>query len=425
MKKTFCFLCYALLFGVCYGNNLLPDSYFRQKADAYLQEAVHLRRQLHQFPELCFQEKQTSSFVSSYLKALGLEVKTGIAGFGIKAILKGIRNQPVFGIRADMDALPIHEKTGLQYASHNAGKMHACGHDAHMTNVLITAKILSEIKDRIPGTIVFLFQPCEEGPPPNQPGGAELMIQEGALDKPKIDAMLGLHVFPDIPVGCIGIRKGPIMANVASFYITIEGKSSHGAFPHQGIDSIYVASCAIQQFQSLISRLRDPAEPAVLSVGKINGGVRVNVIAEKVKLEGTVRTFSFELQDKISRGIKNILEGLSTAYGTTYQFVFSKDAPFVKNDPALAEFLIPLFKSLLGEARVMEVEPMSIAEDFSYYSHRIPSLLFFLGVGPQQPLHAPGFTVDEEIFRFGPALFASAAYHFCHQYSQKKSVNQP
>lgn len=425
MKKICCLLFIFLSAMACFGDDFNAETYFKRKAKSYFRDAVELRRHLHQIPELCFQEKRTSVFVTKYLEDLGLEVQTGIAGYGLKAILRGTREQPVFGIRADMDALPIHEETGLPYASRNSGKMHACGHDAHMTNVLITARILSEINQRIPGTIVFLFQPCEEGPPPNQPGGAERMIQEGALENPGIDAMMGLHVFPDIPVGCIGIRKGPIMANVASFYITIKGKSSHGAFPHQGIDSIYVASCAIQQFQSLISRLRNPTEPAVLSVGKINGGVRVNVIAEQVKLEGTVRTFSFDLQDKISRGMGNILDGLSMAYGTTHQMVFSKDAPFVKNDPELAEFMIPLFKAVLGDSRVLEVKPMSIAEDFSYYSHRIPSLFFFLGTGPKPPLHSSRFTVDEEIFRYGPALFATAAYRYCRHYPAVPPAKKP
>ncbi|MCK4836460.1 MAG: amidohydrolase [Candidatus Aminicenantes bacterium] len=419
MKKVSFLVLFVALVCPSFGTDFDLISHFKKKANEYFDEAVQLRRHLHQYPELCFQEKQTSAFVANYLTKLGLDVQTGIAGVGIKAILRGTKKKPVVAIRAEMDALPISEETGFPYSSKNKGKMHACGHDAHMTHVLITAKILSEIREKIPGTVVFIFQPCEEGPPPNQPGGAELMIQEGALKNPTVNAMLGLHVFPDIPVGCIGLRKGPIMANVASFYINIYGKSSHGAFPHQGIDAIYVACCAIQQFQSLISRLRDPTEPAVLSVGKIGGGVRVNVIAEKVELEGTVRTFSFEFQDKIYRGMKNILEGLSTAYGTTYRFIFSKDAPYVKNDESLTGFLIPVFKKILGETQVLDVKPMSIGEDFSYYSHRIPSVFFFLGIGDKPPLHTPSFTVDERIFKIAPVLFASAAIHYLNNYSRK------
>jgi amidohydrolase len=392
-------------------------NHIRQKAEQYYSHAIQLRRELHKFPELCYQEKETSEFVSAYLKKLGLVVKTRIGGYGIKAILRGNRAKPVVAIRADMDALPIDEQTGFSFSSRNSGTMHACGHDAHMTNVLIAAKILSEMREKIPGTIVFIFQPCEEGPPPNQPGGAQAMIKENVLADPMVSAIFSLHVLPGIPVGTIGVRKGPIMANVASFYVTIIGKSSHGAFPHQGIDAIYVASSAIQQFQSLISRFRDPKEPAVLSVGKINGGVRVNVIAEKVQLEGTVRTFSFELQDKIAEGMEKILKGLKLAYGIHYQFIFSKDAPFVDNNPDLTDFLIPVFKQILGKSHVRIVKPMSIAEDFSYYSHQIPALYFFLGTGDTPPLHTPTFSIDEKILRIGPMLFAGATLAYLHDFN--------
>lgn len=401
---------------------LEPDilNQIRQKAELYHPQAIQLRRELHKCPELCYREKETSEFVAAYLKNLGLEVKTRIAGYGIKAILRGSKAEPVFAIRADMDALPINEKTGFSFASRNSGNMHACGHDAHMTNVLITAKILSEMKDRIPGSIVFIFQPCEEGPPPNQPGGAQAMIKEKVLADPPVNAITGLHVLPGIPVGSIGLCPGPIMANVASFYVTIYGKASHGAFPHQGIDAIYVASSAIQQFQSLISRFRDPKEPAVLSVGTIQGGVRVNVIAEKVQLEGTVRTFSFELQDKIALGMEKILKGLELAYGITYQFNFRKDAPYVNNDPNLTEFFLPVFKQILGENKVQIVKPMSIAEDFSYYSHQIPALFFFLGTGATSPLHTPTFSIDEKILQIGPVLFAGAVLTYLHDFNTKK-----
>jgi amidohydrolase len=409
MKKSISLVLVIWLFLPCLGLDVETIKQIRQKAEQYYPQALKLRRHLHQCPELCFQEKETSEFIATFLEKLGLKVQTGIAGTGIKAILRGTRTKPVFAIRADMDALPITEQTDFTYASRNPGNMHACGHDAHMTNVLITAKILSELRDRIPGTIVFIFQPCEEGPPPNQPGGAQAMIQDNVLKNPLVDAILGLHVLPGIPVGSIGIRAGPIMANVASFYVNIFGKASHGAFPHQGIDAIYVASSAIQQFQSLISRFRDPKESAVLSVGKIKGGVRMNVIAEKVELEGTVRTFSFELQDKIAEGMEKILKGLAVAYGITYRFTFSKDAPFVNNNPELTEFFIPVFENILGKNQVQKVKPLSIAEDFSYYSHQIPAVFFFLGTGETSPLHTPTFSVDEKILKIGPILFAGAA----------------
>lgn len=417
MKKIIIsILLIGLVFGL-WGEDFDFVPGFKQKAAALYPEAVELRRHLHQIPELCHLEKETSAFVGQYLKKLGLTVHTGIGGYGLKAVLQGGRPGPVVAIRSDMDALPIEEKTGLPFSSKNKGVMHACGHDAHMTNVLMAARLLAEVKDNIPGTIVFIFQPCEEGAPPGKTGGAEGMIKAGVLENPHIDAIFGLHVMPDLPVGTIGVCPGPIMANVASFYITLFGKASHGAFPHQGIDAIYVASAAIMQFQSLISRFRDPGEPAVLSVGTIKGGVRLNVIAEKVEMEGTVRTFSFDLQDKISMGMEKILKSLSIAYGTQYRFDFTKDAPFVKNDPVLTEFTIPVFKKIVGEKNVRIVKPMTIAEDFSHYSHKIPGLFFFLGVGGKSALHTPTFAVDEDVLKVGPVLFASAALHYLQNFS--------
>jgi len=282
--------------------------FFREQANAYYQEAVKIRRQLHQIPELCNQERKTAEFIANYLRKLGLKVEGGIAGTGMKAVLQGNRKSPVIGIRADMDALPITETTGFKFQSQNKGVMHACGHDAHMTNVLITAKILSEIKDHLPGTVVFIFQPCEEGGAPKQkPSGAAQLIVEGVLQNPKIDMMLGLHVMPGYPAGEVAFREGAIMANVATLSITVEGKASHGAYPHQGIDAIFASSLAIIQFQSLISRFRDPNDPAVLSIGKINGGVRFNVIADWVKMAATVRTFSDKTETGIQTGTEKIL----------------------------------------------------------------------------------------------------------------------
>lgn len=391
------------------GDDFDFNAYFKQKAAEYYPEAVKIRRQLHRFPEPCFNEKKTAAFVADYLEKCGLEVQTGIAGTGVKAVLRGNSDQPVVGIRADMDALPITEQTGLPFQSENKGTMHACGHDGHMTNVLMAAKLLSEIRDKIPGTVVFLFQPCEEGAPDGGPAGADRMVAEGVMENPRIDAMLGLHVMPGYPVGSIALREGPIMANVASVFITIKGKSSHGAFPHQGVDAIYAASLAVVQFQGIISRFKDPNEKAVLTIGKINGGVRLNVIADEVKMEGTVRTFSFETESMIEKGMENILKGLGESMGITYEFNFSRSSKFVKNDVMLTRRLMPLFKALLGEENVMVTEPVTIGEDFSTYSHKVPSVFFFLGTGKEGSLHSSQFVVDEDIFLYGPVIFSSAA----------------
>ncbi|MGQ9618938.1 MAG: M20 metallopeptidase family protein [Candidatus Aminicenantia bacterium] len=380
----------------------------KKKSLEFYPEAVKLRRELHQMPEPCFQEKETSQYIIKYLEKLGLEIKKGIAGTGVKAILKGRSSTPVVGIRADMDALPIKESTGLPFSSKNEGYMHACAHDAHMTNVLISAKILSRLREQIQGTIVFIFQPCEEGSPKGK-SGAHVMIEEGVLDNPKIDAMLGLHVMPDFPAGSVALRPGPLMANVASFEILIKGKSSHGALPHQGIDAIYVSAIAIVQFQAIISRLKDPGEKAVLSVGVIKGGTASNVIADRVELLGTVRTFSFDLENSIEKKMRDLLQGLALTYGIDFEFKFNRVARFVKNDPILTEIIADSFREVIGEKNVITSEPLTIAEDFSAYSHTIPSVFFFLGTGTEEKLHSPEFTINEEILKRGSLLLCTGA----------------
>jgi amidohydrolase len=413
MKRKILFLNLLLIgIGFLYPGDFDVHAWLKKKTAEYFPEAVKIRRYLHQYPEPCFKENKTSAFIADYLRKCGLEVHTGIAGTGIKAVLKGAKERPVVGIRADMDALPIIEKTGFEFQSKHKGFMHACGHDGHMTNVLISARLLSEIKDRIPGTIVFIFQPCEEGAPGGQPSGADRMIEAGILENPKINAMVGLHVMPGYPAGTAVLREGPLMANVASVFITLRGKSSHGAFPHEGVDAIYAASAAIMQFQSLISRFKDPNERAVLTIGKINGGVRLNVIADKVEMEGTVRTFSFDTQDMIEQGMENILKGLQTSMGITYDFKFMKASKYVKNDKTLTRLVLPVFKKLLGDQHVVITDPVTVGEDFSAYSHRIPSFFFFLGAGEEGKLHNPGFSVDEKIFYYGPLLLSAAALEF-------------
>lgn len=413
-KLTAIVTCFILL-GSSMGFGSGFEAELKKRVEASYDDAVKVRRFLHQYPEPCFKESKTSKYIAEYLKKLGLEVQTGIAKTGIKAVLRGGKPGPVVGIRADMDALPITEATGLPFQSTHKGFMHACGHDGHMTNVLIAAKVLSEIKEKIPGTVVFVFQPCEEGSPGGGKSGAHKMIEEGVLENPKIDAMFGLHVMPG-KVGSVQFREGPFMANVASVYVTIKGKASHGALPHEGIDSIYAAATAIQQFQMLISRFRDPNERAVLTIGKINGGVRLNVVAGEVKMEGTVRTFSFGTQDMIERGMENILKGLVASMGITYEFTFNRTTQFVKNDKKLTRMVIPLFRKLLGVANVHIVDPATVGEDFSAYSHLIPSFYFFLAAGENRAVHTPDFVVDEGIFKYGPLLLSSAAIEYLEQH---------
>jgi amidohydrolase len=293
--------------------------------------------------------------------------------------------------------------------------MHACGHDVHMTNLLVAARMLAEVRERLAGTIVFILQPCEEGAAKKEKGGAERLIEAGILENPRLDAMLGLHVMPGLAAGQVALRPGAIMANVAWIYIHVQGRAAHGAFPHQGIDAIVAAASAIGQLQTLISRSRDPGEKAVLTIGKISGGVRSNVIAEAVDMEGTVRTFSASEEDRILAGIQGILRGLEPAFGVEASLEFEKVNPAVMNDPRLVEMARPVFARILGRDNVLEAEPLTVGEDFSHFARRLPSLFFFLGSGTGQPLHSPGFTVDEEILRTAPALLAAAASAFLAQ----------
>ncbi len=411
------------IFCIC-GSLIALDlpNHFQKRSEELFSEAQKIRRALHLIPEPCFQEEKTAAFVADYLEDLGLKVERGIAGTGVKAVLVGALPGPAIGVRGDMDALPIDEATGLPFASTHPGLMHACGHDMHMTNVLITAKILSEVREHLPGKVVFIFQPCEEGAPAGELGGADSMIKAGVLNDPALDAMLGLHVMPDIPTGRIGIRPGPLMASVAWFYVSILGRSSHGAFPHQGIDAIYAASQAVIQFQALISRYKDPGEQAVLTVGTVHGGVRRNVLAERVELEGTVRSFSRETEDMIAAGMERILAGLKISLGVDYELVFERVNSFVYNDPRLTSLLLPRFREILGSENVLSVEPQSIGEDFASYSHRLPSVFFFLGVGSgadAPALHTPQFTVDEEALKIAPRLFAGAVLELLEHFQDK------
>jgi len=388
---------------------------FRDRAAALFPETVELRRQLHRLPEPCFQEQETAAFVAARLRRLGLEVTTGIAGTGVKAVLRGALPGPAVGLRADMDALPIAEATGLPFASRRPGLMHACGHDAHMANLLTAARLLAEERERLRGTVVFILQPCEEGAPKKEKGGAERMIDAGVLDNPRLDALFGLHVLPDLPAGRVALKPGALMASVAWIYVRVLGRAAHGAFPHQGIDAIVAAAHAVTQFQALISRGRDPGEKSVLTIGKICGGVRSNVIAEAVDMEGTVRAFSEREEERVLSGIAGVLRGIEAAFGVRASLDFEKVNPAVVNDPRLAAMAQPVFAAVLGAGNVLPAEPLTIGEDFALYSRRLPALFFFLGSGGGQALHAPGFTVDEEALRAAPALLAAAAFAFLEQ----------
>ena len=368
-------------------------------------EIVKIRRFLHMNPELSNREYETAKVVASKLVSLGLEVKTGVAKTGVVALLRGSQQGFTVGIRGDMDALPIQELTDVPFKSLNPGVMHACGHDIHTSIALGTAIVLTALKDKIKGNIKFIFQPAEEGAPPGEEGGASLMIKEGVLEEPSVGAIFGLHVWPE-NLGEVLFSPGPIMASSDWFQIVIKGKSSHGARPHEGVDSITLASNIVVSLQSVISRSIDPTDPAVLTIGKIKGGTRSNIIAEKVLLEGTVRTLSEGNREKIPQLIENIVKGITHSFGADFTFSYRKGPPPVYNHPELAKIMLPTLLNVLENENVKELNPQMVAEDFSYYCQKIPGFFFFLGVkNPAQetmpPLHSPYFNPDERSISLG------------------------
>lgn len=371
-------------------------------------EIIRTRRFLHMNPELSNQEFETANLLSSKLLSLGLEVKSGIAKTGVMGLLRGAGQGLTVGLRADMDALPIQELTNVPYKSLNPGVMHACGHDIHMAIALGTAMVMIALKDHINGNIKFIFQPAEEGVPNDEEGGAKLMIKEGILENPPVQAIIGLHVWPE-NLGQVFYSAGPIMASSDWFQIIVEGKSSHGARPHEGIDAIAIASQAIVSLQSIVSRSIDPTDPAVVTIGKIEGGTKANIIAEKVTVEGTIRTLSEANRNKIPRLIEDVVRGISRSFGANYVFRFKKGAPPLYNHPDLASILSPTLSRVLGEWNVHPFKPQMVAEDFSYFSHIIPGFYFFLGVkDPNKsslaPLHSPYFNPDEKSISIGIKL---------------------
>jgi len=369
-------------------------------------DIIKIRRFLHMNPELSNREYETAKLVASKLTSLGLEVKTGVAGTGVVGLLRGALPGPTVAIRADMDALPIQEQNTFPFRSLNPGVMHACGHDFHTSIGLGTAMVLTTIKNKIRGNIKFIFQPAEEGAPPGEEGGAALMIKEGVLDNPPVRAIFALHVWPELEVGQVGYTSGYIMASSDSFILTIKGKSAHAARPQEGIDAIVIAAEVVNNLQTIISRYLDPTEPAVITVGKIQGGVRSNIIAEKVVLEGTVRTLNEKVRDRIPLLMENVVKGISQSYGANYSFEYSKNLPPLYNHPDFVQIVLPGLKECLGEENLISLKPQMVAEDFAFFAEKIPAFMYLLGVRtPGQtsaaPLHSPNFNPDEKAIPVG------------------------
>lgn len=393
-------------------------------------EMIKVRRYLHMNPELGNHEFETAKLVASKLSALGLEVKTGVAGTGVVGLLRGALSGPTVAIRADLDALPIQELNTFPYRSLNPGVMHACGHDFHTTIALGAATVLAAVKDRIKGNVRFIFQPAEEGLPAGQEGGAALMIKEGVLDNPPVRAIFALHVWPELKVGDIGYTAGYLMASSDNFIITIEGKSAHAARPQEGIDAVVLAAEVINNLQTIVSRAIDPTEPAVITIGKIQGGTKANIIAEKVEMEGTVRTLNDKVRERMPVLMEDIIRGLTQSYGASYSFKYEKGTPPVYNHPDLVQAMLPVLENAFSPERLVPVKPQMVAEDFALLAERVPAFMYLLGVrSPGQasaaPLHSPYFNPDERAIPVGIKAMCHLVLSALEQQAALKGTDSP
>ncbi len=367
---------------------------------------IAMRETIHQYPELGNREFKTAQMAADHLRSLGMEVTTGIAHTGVIGILRGGKPGGVVAVRADMDALPVTEDTPLPFKSQvrttyldqEVGVMHACGHDIHTAVQLGVASILAELKDDIPGTVKFIFQPAEEGPPPGEEGGASLMVREGVLENPRPGAIFGLHTLASMEVGKLGFTEGPALAAVDHFIIKIRGRQSHGAQPQESIDPIVMGSQAVMALQTIRSRNLHPLQPSVVTVGIFRSGERYNIIPAEVHMEGTVRTYDPDTRDAVEERMAEILAGITQAHGGTFQLDYNRGTPATINNLELTRASVPVLKELMGAVNVLELDPTMGGEDFAYFANEVPGFFFRLGmVKPGTTSgghHTPDFTAD-------------------------------
>lgn len=382
-----------------------------QQAKELEEKIIKWRRHLHQFPELSNRETKTAAMVAEHLKSLGIEVKTGVAHTGVVGILKGGKPGPVIALRADMDALPVTERNSLPFASkerttfngQETGVMHACGHDTHVAILMAVAEILSKNKSELKGTIKFVFQPAEEGPPAGEKGGAGFMVEEGVLDNPKVDVIFGMHIQSISPLGRITYRPAGMMAASDWFSIKVKGRQSHGAAPWMGVDPIVVSAQIIQGLQTIVSRQTElTKEAAVITIGRIQAGVRENIIPEEAFMAGTIRTLDEGMQEKIHEKIKLTATKIAESAGATAEVIIDRKTPVTFNDIALTEKMVGSLQKAAGLENVLRINAVTGAEDFAFYQKKIPGFFFFVGAMPpdQDPTkvpahHTPDFMIDE------------------------------
>jgi amidohydrolase len=418
MKKPyFLFLLVFLLSGTLLPAQSGPSEMIDERADDLEAKVIEWRRHFHQNPELSNREYETAKFVADHLEKLGMEVRTSIAHTGVKGILRGGRPGPVVALRADMDALPVVERAPVPFAStvkskylgQEVGVMHACGHDTHVAMLMGAAEILAGMKEALAGTVVFIFQPAEEGAPPGEKGGASLMVEEGVLKDPKVDAIFGLHINSKTEVGKIRYKPGGALAAADRFVIKVKGKQTHGSTPWSGVDPVTVSAQIIQGLQNIISRQTElTKEAAVISVGKIQGGVRNNIIPEEVELIGTIRTLDTGMQEEIHRRIRQTATNIAESAGAEAEVEITRAVPVTYNDPELTQAMLPTIQKTAGEENVILSNAITGAEDFSYYAQEVPGLFLFVGGMPKgkdpaeaAPHHTPDFYIDESGMKLG------------------------
>ncbi len=382
-----------------------------QLAEDIETKMIEWRHDFHENPELSNREFKTAEKIAAHLKSLGFEVQTGVAKTGVVAILKGAKPGPVIGLRADIDALPVTERVELEWKSTTTsnyngietGVMHACGHDTHISILMATAEVLSKMKNDLRGTVKFVFQPAEEGPPPGEEGGAKLMVKEGVMKNPDIDVMIGLHINAQTPAGTVSYKPGGTMAAADRWVMKIKGKQSHGSTPWTSIDPVVTAGQIITGMQTVISRNTElTKEAAVLSVGLIRGGVRNNIIPEEVEMIGTIRTLDPEMQKKLHEDFRRVATNIGEAMGAEIDLIIESHVPVTYNNPDLTATLVPFISNAIGAENVYLKKAMTGAEDFSFYANEVPSFFFFVGGCPTDqdptkaaPHHTPDFYVDD------------------------------
>tara|TARA_B100000780_G_scaffold154165_1_gene107819 strand:- start:13 stop:1308 length:1296 start_codon:yes stop_codon:yes gene_type:complete len=385
-------------------------------------KVIDWRRDFHQHPELSNREFNTAKKIADHLRSLGMEVQTGIAHTGVVALLKGDHPGPVVALRADIDALPVTERTLVPFSSKvksiyngiETGVMHACGHDSHIAILMGAAQVLSQMKEEIKGSVKFIFQPAEEGVPPGEEGGAEMMVKEGVLQNPLVDVIFGLHIWAGQPVNTIAYKPGGAMAASQRFVVNVKGKQAHGSAPWQGVDPIVVGAQIINGLQSIISRDTElTKEAAVITVGVIRGGVRFNIIPENLEMIGTIRTLDYDMQKKLNNEMKRRVPAIAEAFGAKATIEIEKGLPITFNNLELTADMLPTLQASAGEKNVHLMSAITGAEDFSFFQQEVPGFYFFLGGGTPLNIkhedapshHTPDFYIDESGFNLGIKTF--------------------